>query len=223
MIIREKLFELEDSKYAKFTKSHIPTLEKEIIGVRFPLLRSLAKEIIKNGETEKFFKDLPHKYFDEDILHAILISEIKDYDICMDRLQEFIPFIDNWSVCDILVPKIFKKKRKPLISDIEKWAYSKHTYICRFGLSMLMHNYLDEDFKEKYLEIPASIHSKEYYINMMIAWFFATALFKRWKKTVVYLEKGNLDLWVHNKTIQKARESRRITDEKKKYLKTLKR
>ena len=169
-----------------------------------------------------FLKDLPHKYYDENILHALLISEIKDYDSCIKYLEEFLPYIDNWAVCDILSPKVFKNHKEELLVKIKEWSTSRQTYICRFGVGMLMSHYLDSDYKKEYLEIPALIHLDDYYINMMIAWFFATALAKRWEDTVVYLEENKLDVWVHNKTIQKACESYRITPEKKKYLKTLK-
>lgn len=221
--IRDRLFELQDLNYLEFHSKLIPSVDKKtIIGVRIPILRKLAKEYIKDPESGLFLKDLPHKYYDENILHALLISEIKDYDSCIKYLEEFLPYIDNWAVCDILSPKVFKKHKEELLVKIKEWSISKQTYVCRFGIEMLMSHYLDSDYKKEYLEIPALIHLDDYYINMMIAWFFATALAKRWGDTVVYLEENKLDVWVHNKTIQKACESYRITPEKKKYLKTLK-
>lgn len=221
--IRNRLFELQDLNYLEFHSKLIPSVDKKaIIGVRIPILRKLAKEYIKDPESDLFLKDLPHKYYDENILHALLISEIKDYDLCIKYLEEFLPYIDNWAVCDILSPKVFKKHKEELLVKIKEWSTSKQTYVCRFGIGMLMSHYLDFDYKKGYLEIPTLIHLDDYYINMMIAWFFATALAKRWEDTIVYLEENKLDVWVHNKTIQKACESYRITPEKKKYLKTLK-
>jgi len=221
--IRNRLFELQDLNYLEFHSKLIPSADKKtIIGVRIPILRKLAKEYIKDPESNLFLKDLPHKYYDENILHALLISEIKDYDSCIKYLEEFLTYIDNWAVCDILSPKVFKNHKEELLAKIKEWSASKQTYVCRFGIVMLMSHYLDSDYKKEYLEIPALIHLDDYYINMMIAWFFATALAKRWEDTVIYLEENKLDVWVHNKTIQKACESYRITPEKKKYLKTLK-
>lgn len=221
--IRDRLFELQDFNYLEFHSKLIPSVDKKtIIGVRIPILRKLAKEYIKDPESDLFLKDLPHKYYDENILHALLISEIKDYDSCIEYLEEFLPYIDNWAVCDILSPKVFKNHKEELLVKIKEWSTSKQTYACRFGIGMLMSHYLDFDYKKEYLEIPALIHLDDYYINMMIAWFFATALAKRWEDTVIYLEENKLDVWVHNKTIQKACESYRIAPEKKKYLKTLK-
>lgn len=221
--IRDRLFELQDLNYLEFHSKLIPSIDKKtIIGVRIPILRKLAKKYIKDPESDLFLKDLPHKYYDENILHALLISEIKDYDSCIKYLEEFLPYIDNWAVCDILSPKVFKNHKEELLVKIKEWSTSKQTYVCRFGIGMLMSHYLDFDYKKEYLEIPALIHLDDYYINMMIAWFFATALAKRWEDTVIYLEENKLDVWVHNKTIQKACESYRIAPEKKKYLKTLK-
>ena len=224
MDIQEKLFALQDVKYADFQSKLTPTIPREkIIGVRIPLARKLAKQYIKEEESKDFLKAIPHEYYDEDILHALLISEIKNFDLCVDLLDEFLPYVDNWAVCDIMSPGIFKKNKKELINKIREWTKSDMTYICRFGIGMLMSHYLDDDFKAEYLDIPASVHSEEYYVNMMIAWFFATALAKQWDATVPYIEKGRLDVWTHNKTIQKARESYRITEEQKEYLKSLKR
>lgn len=224
MIIQEKLFELQDQAYAAFQSKLTPNIPAELfIGVRVPAARKLAKEYIKNPEHLDFMKALPHHYYDENMLHGLLISEIKDYDACIFETDQFLPYVDNWAVCDIMSPKVFKKHKKELIEKIYEWSASDLTYTCRFGLEMLMSHFLDEDFKPEYLEIPVAVISEEYYINMMIAWFFATALAKQWDETIPYLERHKLGIWVHNKTIQKARESYRITTEQKEYLKTLKR
>ena len=170
-----------------------------------------------------FLKQLPHTYYDENILHAFLIAGMKDYDACMEALEVFLPYIDNWAVCDSLSPKVFGKHKTELLQKIRLWILSGHTYTCRFGMGMLMRWFLDEDFRPEYLEMPAAVRSEKYYVNMMTAWFFATALAKQWDAAIPYLEQNRLDVWTHNKTIQKARESYRITPEQKEYLKTLKR
>jgi hypothetical protein len=221
--IREKLFELQDEKYRDFQQGLIPTVEqKEFIGIRTPALRKLAKELYKAGDLDEFFKDLPHKYFDENQLHAFAISEIKDFDECMKALEEFLPFVDNWATSDQMSPKVFKKNKEELFSHIKKWLQSDHTYTVRFGIGMLMQHFLDEDFDLSYPEMVAGIRSDEYYINMMIAWYFATALAKQYDQILPFIKKQKLDNWTHNKTIQKAIESYRITDAQKTYLKTLK-
>lgn len=223
MNIQKRLLELSDEKNADFSAKLTPGIDREkFLGVRIPASRKLAKEIIKENEHKDFLNSLPHKYYDENILHSILISEIKDYDECVKYIDEFLPYVDNWAVCDTMSPKIFKSEHERLMSDILRWVNSDQTYTIRFGLEILMSHFLDNDFKKEYLEIPARIKSNEYYINMMIAWFFATALAKQWDSTIVYIENGVLDKWVHNKTIQKARESYRITAEQKEYLKSLK-
>ena len=223
MNIQKRLFELSDEKNADFSAKLIPGIDREkFLGVRIPASRKLAKEIIKENEHKDFLNSLPHKYYDENILHSILISEIKDYDECIKYIDEFLPYVDNWAVCDTMSPKAFKNKHERLMNDILRWVDSDQTYTIRFGLKILMAHFLDNDFKKEYLEIPAKIKSDEYYINMMIAWFYATALAKQWDSTIVYIENGVLDKWVHNKAIQKARESYRITTEQKEYLKPLK-
>ena len=222
-MIQERLFALRDEKYREFQRSLIPGLSKEkIIGIRMPAMRKLAKEFVKEPEAAVFLKQLPHTYYDENILHALLVAEIKDYDTCVKEVERFLPHVDNWAVCDIFSPKVFKKNRDRLIKKIKEWTASDHPYTCRFGMEMLMTHFLDEDFRVEYLEIPATVHSEEYYVNMMIAWFYATALAKQWDATIGYIEDQRLDTWTHNKTIQKARESYRITPEQKEYLKTLK-
>lgn len=228
MNITEELFVLQDVSYADFQAKLIPNIPRErFIGVRVPEARKLAKRISKRlahePEASPFLRDLPHKYYDENIFHSLLISEMRDYDACIVAVDAFLPYVDNWAVCDILSPKIFKKHKKALLEKIKEWSASEKTYTCRFGIEMLLSHFLDEDFKPAYLEIPASVHREEYYVRMMIAWFYATALAKQWDATIEYLEDRRLDTWTHNKTIQKARESKRITPKQKEYLKTLKR
>lgn len=222
-MIRERLLELQDEKYGDFQSKLIPGLPREqIMGIRMPIMRKLAKELAKEEEATAFLKQLPHTYYDENVLHALLIMEIKDYDTCIEVLEAFLPCIDNWAVCDCLSPKVLGKHKKELLERIKVWIPSEHTYICRFGIGMLMRWFLDDDFKPEYLTMPASVHSEEYYVKMMVAWFFATALAKQWEATIPYLEQPRLDSWTHNKAIQKARESYRLTKPQKEYLKTLK-
>ena len=223
MKAQELLFQLQDKGYRDFQSKLIPTIPMEtIIGVRIPTIRKLAKEYGKDPECVEFLKQLPHIYYDENILHALLVAEIKDYEVCVKEVERFLPYVDNWAVCDIFSPKVFRKNKDKLIDKIREWTASGHPYTCRFGMEMLMTHFQDEDFRVEYLEIPAAVHSEEYYVNMMIAWFYATALAKQWDAAVGYIEKKCLDPWTHNKTIQKARESYRITREQKEYLKTLK-
>lgn len=224
MNIQKELFALQDKSYGDFQAKLVPNIPRELfIGIRVPEARKLAKRLAKDSETSKFLRDLPHKYYDENILHALLISEMKDYNECMAAVDKLLPYVDNWAVCDILSPKIFKKNKAPLLEKIKEWSASEKTYTCRFGIEMLMSYFLDDDFEPEYLKIPASVHSDEYYVRMMIAWFFATALAKQWDATIKYIEKHRLDTWTHNKAIQKARESRRVTIKQKEYLKSLKR
>ena len=221
--IEKMLFELRDEEYAKFQAKLTPSVDPKLfIGVRVPDVRKLAKQLKDDPACEKFLSELPHKYYDENMLHGLLVSEIKDYDKAIRETEIFLPYIDNWAVCDIMSPKIFKKHKIELIEKIKEWSGAGETYTIRFGIEMLMSHYLDDDFKKEYLKIPAIIKSEEYYVNMMVAWFFATALAKQWESTIPYIEKKKLDKWTHNKTIQKAIESYRITDEKKDYLRSLK-
>ena len=223
MKAQELLFQLQDKGYRDFQSKLIPTIPVEtIIGVRIPAIRKLAKEYGKDPESVEFLKQLPHTYYDENILHALLVAEIKDYEVCVKEVEHFLPYVDNWAVCDIFSPKVFRKNKDKLIDKIREWTASGQPYTCRFGMEMLMTHFLDEDFRVEYLGIPVAVHSEEYYVNMMIAWFYATALAKQWDAAVGYIEKKCLDPWTHNKTIQKARESYRITREQKEYLKTLK-
>lgn len=220
--ITQKLFEYEDKQYAAFQSKLTPTIAPDkFIGVRVPTLRKIAKEYMKDEEFPIFLSTLPHQYYDENMLHSMLLSEIKDYDTCVSCLKEFLPYIDNWAVNDTISPKCFTKNKDKLIKEIKKWTKSSETYTIRYGLLALMKYYLDEDFNKEYLEMPASIVSEEYYVRMMIAWLFATALAKQWDDTIPYLQKYRLDPWTHNKTIQKAIESYRITAEQKEYLRTL--
>lgn len=219
--IREQLFELQDKKYAEFQAKLIPTVSPEtIIGVRTPQLRAYAKQVAKMEKKQEFLQDVPHQYFDENQLHAFVISEEKEFDRCMQELERFLPYIDNWATCDQLSPKVFKKHKTELLPYIEKWLSSGHTYSMRFGIGMLMQHFLDDMFEVKYAERVAGIRSEEYYINMMIAWYFATALAKQYDSILPYIEKKRLDVWTHNKAIQKAVESYRITPQQKEYLKT---
>lgn len=224
MTFREELFALQDTAYGDFQAKLTPGIPRELfIGVRVPEVRKLAKRLAKEPEATEFLSELPHKYYDENMLHGLLISEFKDYDACIAAVDNFLPYVDNWAVCDIMSPKVFKKNKDILLDKIREWSASEKTYTCRFGIEMLMSYFLDDNFKPEYLDIPASVHSEEYYVQMMVAWFFATALAKQWDAAIPYIENGVLDTWVHNKTIQKARESFRITPKQKDYLKTLKR
>ena len=217
------MFKLQDKEYRDFQAKLIPTVDfNSIIGVRTPELRNYAKVLIKENNYLSFINDLPHEYFDENQLHAFIISEIKDYDECLNYINEFLPYVDNWATCDQMSPKIFKKHTDKLIEEIKIWMKSKETYTIRFGIGMLMQYYLDDNFKPEYLQMVSKIKSQEYYVNMMIAWYFATALAKQYEKTLPYIENKKLDTWTHNKTIQKAIESYRITPEQKEYLKSLK-
>lgn len=221
--LQKALFDNQDKEYRVFQQKLMPGIElKNIIGVRLPVIRKIAKENAKTEDAKKFLDSLPHKYYDENQLHGFLINQIKDYDECIKRIDEFLPYVDNWAVCDSINPKMLSKHKEELIKDIKRWVSSKETYTIRHGIHMLMAFFLDSDFKKEYLEIPAKIVSEEYYVNMMIAWFFATALAKKWDATITYIEEKKLPIWVHNKTIQKAIESYRVNEEHKQYLRTLK-
>jgi len=222
--IREELFRLQDLKYREFQRKLIPTVDPEsVIGVRTPELRKLAKRLCGEPETTAFLEDLPHRYFDENQLHAFIISEEKAFERCVEQVDVFLPCIDNWATCDQLSPKVFRKHREELLSHITEWMRSDRTYTIRFGIGMLMQHYLDGDFDPAYPERVARIRSEEYYVNMMIAWYFATALAKQYDAVIPFIEERKLDVWTHNRAIRKARESYRITPEQKAYLKTLKR
>ncbi|MBQ7115445.1 MAG: DNA alkylation repair protein [Clostridia bacterium] len=218
-----ELFKLQDLKYKEFHQKLMPTVNPDkVIGIRTPVLRKFAKGFGKRDEAKKFIKNLPHKYYEEDNLHAFLLEEIKDYEELIKELNIFLPFVDNWATCDMMRPKILKKHKTELLEDIKKWLSSNNTYTIRFAVNCLMNYYLEEDFKPEYLYWVKNIKSEEYYINMVRAWYFATALAKQYDEAVKILENKPLDKWTHNKTIQKAVESYRITDEQKIFLKSLK-
>lgn len=217
------LFSMRDLKYRDFQASLVPNISREtIIGVRTPLLRSFAKKFAKTDAAEDFLSDLPHTYYDENNLHGFIIETVKDYERVIAELDAFLPYVDNWATCDLMRPKALKAHTDMLMGEIKRWIASDDTYTVRFAIGALMSYYLDENFYPEVLSIVASVRSEEYYINMMTAWFFATALAKQYDCALPYLTEKRLDLWVHNKTIQKAVESGRITKERKEYLKTLK-
>ena len=221
--ITAELFRLRDEDYARMQAKIIPTVSIDrIIGVRTPALRSLAKNLYRDQHVDAFLSCLPHRYFDEDQLHAFVISLEKDFDKCISEVDIFLPFIDNWATCDQLSPKAFKKDPERLLPYIQAWIQSDQPYTVRFAVGMLMQYFLDERFNTKYADMAAELRSEEYYVNMMIAWYFATALAKQYEQILPYLEEKRLDVWVHNKAIQKSVESYRITEEQKAYLKTLK-
>lgn len=223
-MVQKELFSMQDLSYRDFHSKLMPTVEKEhVIGVRTPQLRKFGKEFAKKEESVFFMEALPHKYYEENNLHAFLIEQMKDYAACIRALDIFLPFVDNWATCDFMSPKIFKKHLPELLTEINRWIHSEHMYMVRFAIGMLMKFYLDDTFMPEYPNMVAAVRSEEYYINMMIAWYFATALAKQYDTVISYIEEHKLDVWVHNKTIQKAIESYRISDEQKKYLRTLKR
>ncbi|OXZ40364.1 DNA alkylation repair protein [Finegoldia magna] len=222
MNVINELQSLQDLKYRDFQAKLIPNIDQStIIGVRMPDLRKLAKKFDEK-QAQIFMQDLPHTYYEENMLHSILISNMKNYDDCIDHLERFLPFVDNWAVSDCISPKIFTKNTDKLIGKIKLWAKSSHTYTVRVAICLLMKYFLDEKFEVEFLNIATRIRSEEYYVNMMVAWFFATALAKQWDDVIFVLEDNLLDEWTHNKTIQKSRESFRITPEQKQYLKSLK-
>lgn len=221
--IQGRLYEMQDVEYAEFQSKLIPTVERtRVIGVRTPALRRYAKELAGRPDISDFLETLPHDSFDEDQLHAFIISLEKDYDKCLERVDRFLPYVDNWATCDQMSPKVFGKQPERLWEAIQVWITSGHTYTVRFAISMCMQHYLDQQFAPQYPELVAGVHSEEYYVNMMIAWYFATGLAKQYDSILPYLTEHRLDRWVHNKTIQKAVESNRITPEQKTYLRTLK-
>lgn len=221
--IRAELFKMQDMDYRDFNSKLIPTVDKEsMIGIRTPDLRKYAKKLGKSSDVIEFLQTLPHKYFDENQLHAFIISEIKDFKNCIDEINRFLPYIDNWATCDQLSPRVFKKYHNELLVYIKKWLESDKVYTLRFGIGMLMEHFLEKDFDIIYPEMIANIRSDEYYVNMMIAWYFATALAKQYESIIPFIENNSLDIWTHNKAIQKALESYRISTEQKTYLRELK-
>lgn len=221
--IQEELRKLQDQKYRLFQADLMPTIDLEdIIGVRTPELRKLAAKYAKSDTISEFLSILPHQYFDENQLHSFIVSLEKDFDVCITEVEAFLPYVDNWATCDQLSPKVFKKNAEKLLPFIEEWLKSEHTYTVRFAIGMLMEHFLDERFELNYVELVVGVHSEEYYINMMRAWYFATALAKQYEIVLPYIEEKRLDVWTHNKAIQKSIESNRITPEQKEYLRTLK-
>ena len=220
---REKLSSLQDLKYRDMQVRIIPSVKPEsIIGVRTPELRKMAKELAQSREIGVFLENLPHKFFEENQLHAFIVSGMKDYRECLGTLNRFLPYVDNWATCDQMSPRVFKKHRPELMESIRGWLGSAETYTIRFGIGMLMEHYLDEDYNPACPEMVAAVRSEEYYVNMMIAWYFATALAKQYEAVLPFITEHRLDTWTHNKAIQKAIESFRITPEQKEYLKSLK-
>lgn len=222
--ILSRLFVLQDREYGDFQARLIPGISRErIIGVRTPDLRRLARELAGTDEARQFLQEEVHSYYEENNLHGILISGIRDYEDCVAQLERFLPQVDNWATCDLIRPAVVKKHLPEFLKEIRRWLCSDHTYTIRFAAEMLMCYYLDEEFEPEYLELVCGLHSEEYYVKMMIAWYFATALAKQYEKALPFLEEQRLDAWTHNKTIQKAVESFRIKPEQKEYLKRLRR
>lgn len=220
--LRADLRELQDLKYRDFHSNLIPGIDKEdIIGIRMPVLRKFAGNFAKTEDAKAFLKDIPHRYYEENNLHMMLLGKIREFDRCLQETIDFLPFVNNWATCDFPAPKCFAKNKEKLLPYIEKWLDSGKTYTIRYGIGMLMRLYLDEDFDSRYPEMVAKIQSEKYYVEMMIAWYFATALAKQWDDVIGYLEQEKLSDSVHRKTIQKAVESYRITDEQKIYLRSL--
>lgn len=221
--ITERLFSLADEEYRQFQTPLLPTVAPErVIGVRTPILRKLAKELAGTDEAEAFLRDLPHTYYEENNLHAFLVEQIRDYDACIAAIDAFLPHVDNWSTCDGWSPKVLKKHPEELLVKIREWMASDAPYTVRFGIGMLQRYFLDERFDAAYLGWVAAVDREEYYVRMMVAWYFATALAKQYEAALPFIEKGRLPLWTHNKAIQKAVESYRVSAEQKAYLKTLK-
>ncbi|MBE7019375.1 MAG: DNA alkylation repair protein [Ruminococcaceae bacterium] len=219
--IQKDLLLMGEESYREFSAKLMPTVEKEtVIGIRVPILRAYAKSL---EDYETFFKNLPHRYFEENNLHAFLIERERDFDCCIKKLEAFLPYVNNWATCDGMNPKVLKKEPEKLLLYIQKWITSKETYIVRYAINLLMSYYLDEHFQLEYLKMVCNVQSDEYYINMMRAWYFATALAKQYEATLPYLQNHLLDEWTHNKTIQKAVESYRISNEQKTYFRTLRR
>ena len=222
-MILEDLLENRDEKYADFNARLIPNIERSrILGVRMPILRKIVKSNYTELEENGFLKELPHRYQEENLIHGIMISEIRNLKLCIRELDRFLPFVDNWAVCDVLSPNVLKNNREETLRKVDLWLKSERVYTVRFAIGVLMQYFLDKEFNDKYLEKVARRENDDYYVKMMQAWYFATALAKQWGNAIVYLEQKKLKIWVHNKTIQKAIESRRISAENKKYLKALK-
>lgn len=221
--VQQDLFTMQDLKYRDFHAKLMPTVDKDsVIGVRVPMLRAYAKKFGKTEEAKQFLEILPHQYYEENNLHGLLIEQMKDYELCIEELERFLPHIDNWATCDLLAVRTVKNHLNSYIKKIDRWLESEYIYTIRFGINMLMRYYLEEEFKLEYPGKVAAIRSEEYYVNMARAWYFATALAKKYDQVLPFLEEQKMDVWTHNKTIQKAIESYRITPEQKEYLRTLK-
>ena len=220
--VQADLFAIQDLAYRDFQAKLMPTVNKEtVIGVRTPSLRAYAKKFGKTDNVSAFLEVLPHKYYEENNLHGLLIEQIKAYPSCIAALDRFLPYIDNWATCDLPLPKCFDKNKEDIIVRAKNWIATDDTYVKRYGMGVMMRLFLDEDFKEEYIQIVAGVKSEEYYVNMMIAWYMATALAKQWDAAIPYIQEHRLSEWVHRKSIQKAVESYRITPEQKDYLKGL--
>ena len=223
MTLYDQLMKVKDDSYREFQTKLVPNIAPDnILGVRTPDMRKIAKEVFKSPERDEFLSDLPHKYYEENLIHFFVISMIKDFDECVEEVEKFLPYVDCWPASDQSTPKVFTKNHKKIFPHIRRWIASDHVYTARFGIRMLMNEFLGDDFKEEYLKLVANKKGEDYYLKMMIAWYFATALAKRYDETVPYFEKHILDEWVHKKAIQKALESYRVSDEHKEYLKSLK-
>lgn len=224
MDIVARLYELQDLEYQRFHSRIVPNIPADsIIGVKIPLLKGLAKELYNDPCRGDFMAQLPHRYYEENQLHIMLACMEKDFDTCIDELKTFLPYADNWAVTDQSSPKCFKKKHRELLPVITEWLGSEHVYTARYALNIFMREFLDDDFRTEYVDMICEKQGEDYYLKMMIAWYFATALVKKYDEVIPYIENNRLDLWTHNKAIQKAVESYRITDEQKKYLRSLKR
>ena len=222
--LQKELFQMQDEGYRDFHASLMPTVPKKtIIGIRVPVLRSFAKQFFKTEQKNQFLKELPHTYYEENNLHAFMIEQIKDFEEALSETENFLPYIDNWATCDMFFPKVFLKNSERLLPKIRCWITSEHPYTVRYAIGLLMRMFLEEEFLPEYPEMVLRVESEEYYVKMMIAWYFATALAKQYQDIISYFTKPRLDVWTHNKAIQKAIESNRIPEETKKYLKTLKR
>lgn len=221
--LQKILFSLQDEKYKEFFSALVPNIDKSrIIGVKTPQLKKLAKDLYDKPESKEFMSSLPHEYYEENNVHGFMIERIKDFDECIKETEKYLPYIDNWSSCDQLRPAVFKKHKTELLEKIRGWICSDKVYTVRFAIGMLMVHFLDGDFSPEYPELVGKVRSEEYYVNMMSAWYFATALAKQYDSVLPYFTEKKLSPFVHNKAIQKAVESRRVSDERKAFLKTLK-
>ena len=223
--VRQDLFEMRDAKYQEFQSSLMPTMDgKKVIGVRIPQIRAYVRELRKRKDWRDYLKILPHEYYEENNVHAFLIASMRDYDECIEALDAFLPYVDNWSTCDAMSPKIFKNHLPELLEPVKRWMASGKTYTVRFGIEMLMKFYLGDAFVPEYLEWVGNlqVNPDDYYLNLIVAWYFSAALAKQWDAAIPWIEQKRLPVWVHNKTIQKSNESYRITAEQKKYIKQFK-